>query len=198
MNTFMSMISAFGCNFIIRDWGYCGGGLLAIAQNTTLFSLLGTQFGGNGQVSFGLPDLRGREPVSRGTEPPLSPIIMGQRGGIEDTYVTQVDIPPHAHGFTATGQTSGDTTMMPVSSDPAFGTSPDGEYLGVTSSSSRIYATTLSSPAGTMGGVPIPAQQISITGNTETTGVGNALYVRSPYQGVNFQICMYGLYPSRS
>ena len=198
MNTFISMISAFGCGFIIRNWGYCGGGLLAIAQNSTLYSLIGTQFGGNGQVSFGLPDLRGREPVNHGSAPPLNPVFMGQGGGVEDTQLTQLDMPPHAHSFQATGQTTGVSTTMPVSSDPAFGTSPDNAYLGVTSSSSRIYATTMSDPAGTMGPIPVPPQQFNVNDITGTTGDGDPLYVRSPYQGVNFQICMYGLYPSRS
>lgn len=198
MNIFMSMISAFGCNFIIRDWGYCGGGLIAIAQNSALFSLLGTQFGGNGQVSFGLPDLRGREPVNHGAAPPLDPVIIGERGGIESTYVTQLDMPPHAHNFQANAQTMDESTSMIVSSDPAFGTSPDDVYLGATSSSARIYATSLSDPAGAMGPIPVPPQQFSVNGVTGRTGNGDPLYVRSPYQGVNFQICMYGLYPSRS
>jgi microcystin-dependent protein len=198
MNVFMSMISAFGCTFIIRDWGYCGGGLVSISQNTALFSLLGTQFGGDGQVTFGMPDLRGREPVNSGAAPPLNPVFIGQRGGIETTSLTQLEMPLHAHSFEASGQTSDASTTMPVSSEAAFGTSPDGAYLGVTSSSSRIYATTLSDPAGTMGDIVVPAEPLVATGVTGTTGTGNPLYVRSPYQGVNFQICMFGLYPSRS
>lgn len=196
MNTFMSMISAFGCNFVILDWGYCGGSLLPIAQNPSLFSLLGTQFGGNGRVSFGLPDLRGREPVNHGAGPALNPVIMGERGGIKDTSLTQADLPPHSHDFTAAGQTTGGETTMPVSSETAFDTSPDGVYLGKTASSTEIYATALSATPGTK--IPIPSQQVTITSSTDTTGAGNALYVRSPYQGVNFQICMNGLYPSRS
>lgn len=198
MNTFMSMISAFGCNFIIRDWGYCGGALISIAQNTALFSLLGTEFGGNGRDTFGLPDLIGREPVSQGIAPPLDPVILGQYGGIEATYVSPTVMPPHDHSFQATGQTNELTTTMPVSSAAAFGTSPDGAYLGVTTSSSRIYATTLSGPAGMMGDISVPPEQLTVNGTTATTGDAQPLDVRSPYLGVNFQICMYGLYPSRS
>ena len=79
-----------------------------------------------------------------------------------------------------------------------FSTDPNGNYLGMTTSSTRIYATTLSSPPGEMGPIDIPSQSVSVSGTTFNTGLGDDLYVRSPYQGVNFQICMFGIYPSRS
>ncbi|WP_430431159.1 phage tail protein [Oceanicaulis sp.] len=198
MDAYISMITPFGCNFIIRDWGACSGGLIAISQNNALFSLLSNFYGGDGRVSFGLPDLRGRAPVNFGVGPGLNPVILGQKSGLEYTSIGTAHLPPHSHTFNATGATDGATTSLPVSADPAFDTSPDGNYLGVTSSSTRIYSSTLSSPAGEMGPISIPAQPVSVSGTTFNTGLGQQLYVRSPYQGVNFQICMFGIYPSRS
>ena len=198
MEAFMSMITPFGCNFVIRNWGACWGGLLSVAQYNALFSLLSDNFGGDARTSFGLPDLRGRSPLSWGTGPGLSPMMLGQKGGLESTVITQLEMPPHTHSFTATGSTAPEATELPVSSDPALGTDPDGAYLGVTTGSVRPYASTLSAPAGAMGPIPIPGQQVTVTGTTLPSGGGIPVYVRSPYQALNYQICIFGIYPSRS
>ena len=198
MDAYISMITPFGCNFIIRNWGACAGGIIAISQNNALFSLISDFYGGDARTTFGLPDLRGRAPVNFGTGPGLIPVSLGQRGGLEYTSIGTVNLPPHNHAFNATGATGGAVTTLPVSADPAFSTDPNGNYLGMTTSSTRIYATTLSSPPGEMGPIDIPPQSVSVSGTTFNTGLGDDLYVRSPYQGVNFQICMFGIYPSRS
>ena len=80
MEPFLGQIQAFGYNFAPRGWATCEGQLLSIAQNTALFSLLGTQFGGNGQTTFGLPDLQGRTMVGAGQGAGLSPVDIGQQG----------------------------------------------------------------------------------------------------------------------
>ena len=85
MEAFMSMITPYGCNFVIRNWGACWGGLISIAQYNALFSLLGTNFGGNGRTSFGLPDLRGRSPAGYGNGPGLNNMILGQKGGVDNS-----------------------------------------------------------------------------------------------------------------
>jgi microcystin-dependent protein len=198
MDAFISMITPFGCNFVIRNWGACAGGIIAISQNASLYSLIGTFYGGDGRSTFGLPDLRGRAPVNFGAGPGLDPVILGQKSGLEYTSIGTANLPSHDHAFTATGATNGAVTSLPVSADAAFSTDPDGNYLGTTTSSNRIYATTLSTPAGEMGPIDIPSQTFSVSGTTFNTGLGQQFYVRSPYQGVNFQICMFGLYPSRS
>lgn len=83
----------FGGNFCPRNWAEASGQLLAIAQNTTLFSLLGTTYGGDGRTTFGLPDLRGRSPIGYGNGPGLSTHRLGQKGGVETHRLTNTEMP---------------------------------------------------------------------------------------------------------
>ncbi len=198
MEAYISMISAFGCNFVIRNWGACSGGLLAINQNTTLYSLIQNFYGGDGRTSFALPDLRSRVPISYGHGPGLSNKALGQIGGRETTTLTVIDLPSHHHSISVTGTTQQAATAMPVSTDAAGTTSPDGNYLGATSLANLVYTGTLSSPAGAMGPIPIPAQQLAVTGMTGASGGSQPVHTQSPYQAVNFQMCMFGIYPSRA
>lgn len=84
---FIGEIAAFGFNFAPRGWAQCNGQLLSISQNTALFSLLGTTYGGDGRTTFGLPDLRGRVALHQGTGPGLTPHNMGAKFGVENSYV---------------------------------------------------------------------------------------------------------------
>lgn len=94
---YIGEISMFGGNFAPRGWAFCDGQLLPIAQNTALFSLLGTIYGGDGRTTFALPDLRGRVPVHSGNGPGLSDYRVGQRGGSERIILTINQIPSHNH-----------------------------------------------------------------------------------------------------
>ncbi|GAB5552347.1 MAG: hypothetical protein Sapg2KO_19380 [Saprospiraceae bacterium] len=94
---FIGEISMFGGNFAPRGWAFCNGQLLPIAQNTALFSLLGTTYGGDGRTTFGLPDLRGRVPVHFGNGPGLSDYRLGQKGGAERMILNVTQIPSHNH-----------------------------------------------------------------------------------------------------
>ena len=87
----------FAGNFAPRGWALCDGQLLSIAQNTALFSLLGTTYGGDGRTTFGLPDLRGRVPVHPGRGPGLTPRQLGEKGGQETVTLTTVQMPNHNH-----------------------------------------------------------------------------------------------------
>src|SRR5947209_8060302 len=97
---FLGMIILFCGNFAPRGYALCNGQLLAIAQNTALFSLLGTYFGGNGQTTFALPDLRGRVPVGTGQGPGLSNHDLGQLSGSEHVTLTTDQMPSHTHVVT--------------------------------------------------------------------------------------------------
>ena len=199
MEAYISMITAFGCNFTIRNWGSCSGGLIAISQNTALFSLIGTAFGGDGRTTFALPDLQGRSPVGEGQGPGLSPIRLGEKGGREDVALTQLNLPAHNHAVSLTGQAGPATGSLKVSADAANTGDPDGNYLGTGSGPIKPYAPTLSSPAGQqLGVVDVPAQQVQVSGQTNNAGSSQPFNIRNPYQALNYQICMYGLYPSRS
>src|SRR5213083_1523824 len=94
---FIGEIVMFGGNFAPRGWAFCNGQLLAIAQNTALFSILGTTYGGDGQTTFALPDLRGRSPVHAGQGPGLSTYARGEQGGTEQVTLRAVELPPHNH-----------------------------------------------------------------------------------------------------
>ena len=94
---FLGEIALYPYNFAPRGWAFCQGQILPISQNTALFSLLGTTYGGNGQTTFALPDLRGRVAVSSGQGPGLSSYVLGEVTGVEAVTLTQAQIPIHSH-----------------------------------------------------------------------------------------------------
>ena len=104
---FIGQVKMVGFNFAPRDFAFCNGQLLAISQNTALFSILGTTYGGNGQTTFALPDLRGRTPVGGNG----LPVQLGEAGGQEAVTLTVNQIPPHTHGVYA--DTAAGTTRNP-------------------------------------------------------------------------------------
>lgn len=129
---FVGEIRAFPFNFAPTGWALCNGQLLAIAQNTALYSLLGTYYGGNGQSSFALPDLRASVAIGVGQGSGLSPRTVGESGGAESATLTDREIPPHTHGLVGStdpalsrGPHSGD--MLSASVDgPLYSTSGGG------------------------------------------------------------------------
>src|SRR4051812_902324 len=96
---YLGEIRCFGFNFAPRGWAQCNGQLLSIQQNTALFSLLGTSYGGNGQTTFGLPNLQGRIPMHWGSGPGLSPTVIGETLGQTSATLTTSQIPAHAHNI---------------------------------------------------------------------------------------------------
>ena len=103
---FLGEIRAFGFTFAPRGWAMCQGQTMSISQNSALFSLLGTTYGGDGRVTFGLPDLRGRTAISLGQGPGLSTRTQGEQAGSEQVTLNAGQIPPHTHGVTASSQAS--------------------------------------------------------------------------------------------
>src|SRR5271157_572784 len=102
MEPFLGQITIFSCNFAPRGWAICQGQLLSIAQNTALFSLLGTTYGGNGTSVFALPDLRSRAPVGFGQGLGLSDYALGEIGGRETVQIDPSTYPAHSHTLSAT------------------------------------------------------------------------------------------------
>src|SRR5712675_1647872 len=96
-NPFVAEIRLFACNFPPKGWALCAGQLLPISQNTALFSLLGTTYGGDGKSTFALPDLQGNSPLHPGQGPGLSLYDLGQQGGEEFVTLLQSEMPSHAH-----------------------------------------------------------------------------------------------------
>lgn len=131
-NAYIGQLLAVPYNFAPAGWALCDGQLLSIAQNTALFSLLGTNYGGNGTTTFGLPDLRGRAPIGMGQGPGLADYFLGQTGGAETT----TGIVAHTHQLEANAGLG--TTDSPSGAVPAAGgsyaSSGDGTVLAPTSS----------------------------------------------------------------
>lgn len=94
---FIGEIRMFGGSFAPAGWAFCDGQLMAIAENDALFTLIGTTYGGDGQQTFGIPDLRGRVPAHMGTGPGLSTRVIGEVSGVETVTLTVQQIPQHTH-----------------------------------------------------------------------------------------------------
>ena len=128
---FIAEIKIFAGNFAPRGWAFCDSQLLQIAQNTALFSLVGTTYGGDGRTTFGLPDLRGRAPMHPGNGPGLSNRRLGQRGGAETATLIDTQMPSHSHDVQAINSpaslfTPGNTTHLARSVGAnAYDESPD-------------------------------------------------------------------------
>ncbi len=174
-------IRMFAGNFAPRTWALCEGQLLSINSNQALFSILGTTYGGDGRTSFGLPDLRGRGPISPGNGPGLSNYNLGQRGGVETVTLNTTQIPNHTHAAVGTVKAN----FSPIS--PATTGNPTGGNFA--NAASNTYNTT---PAD----IEMAANNVNVTvGNTG----GNLSHEnRQPYLCINYIICLQGLFPSRS
>lgn len=167
---FIGEIKMFGGNFAPRQYALCNGQLLPISQNTALFSLLGTTYGGNGQTTFGLPDLRGRVPLHHGHGPGLSQRTLGETFGTETVTLNNAQMPMHNHAQQAS--TSPATSAAGPSGAPAAAATP----LYGSDSPQVAMAAPAVSPSG--GGQPHDNM--------------------APYLTLNFIIALQGIFPSRN
>jgi microcystin-dependent protein len=182
---FVGEIKMVGFNFAPRGYALCNGQILSIAQNTALFSLLGTMYGGNGQTTFALPNLQGRVPVHQGQGAGLSNYTIGQNGGEETHTLITTEMPLHNHTATA-------TTTVSASSTAANATSPANNFLA-NSGRTNIYSNT--PPDVNMGSNPATAT----TSVTVQSSGGSAPHNNlQPYLCVNFVIALEGIFPSRN
>lgn len=115
----LAEIRMFAGNFAPRGWAFCDGQVLSISQNTALFSILGTTYGGDGQTTFALPDMRGRSPIHPGQGPGLQSYTLGEASGTEQTTLASSQMPIHQHGVQ--GSTNQQTTNRPTGAVPASG-----------------------------------------------------------------------------
>jgi microcystin-dependent protein len=178
MESFIASIILFAGNFAPRGWAFCQGQILSIAQNTALFSLLGTTYGGNGQTTFALPDLRGRVPVGTGQGPGLSPYSLGQMSGTETTTLTITNMPSHNHTITVSPRAvseAGDTSD-PTNAFPANSGALDKEYRA----------------SGTLVNMGAATATVGAAGSSQPF---NNI---QPYLAMNYIICIEGIFPSRN
>lgn len=173
-------VRLFAGNFAPKTWAFCQGQVIQIASNTALFSILGTTYGGNGTTTFALPDLQGRICIGQGQGPGLSNYVLGQVGGVESVTITNDTMP--AHGHAATGSYA--PFVLAGGGDE---TNPNAGFLA-TSPVGDIYS---SSDLNTsMGPSPVTATIAPNGGNQPHNN-------QQPLLGMNYVICMYGIYPSR-
>jgi microcystin-dependent protein len=158
-------------NFAPRAWAFCAGQILPISQNTALFSLLGTTFGGNGQTTFALPDLRSRIPLGSGQGPGLSMYQLGEVSGYETITLNTQQIPAHSHAVSAS------------SSDPNSNRA----------SNAALAASNIYTSAGPDGRTPMNAGMIPPSGGNNQPHEN-----RQPYLALNFCIALEGIFPSRN
>ena len=173
----MATIMMFAGTFAPRAWMFCDGSLQSISNNPALFSLIGTTYGGDGQTTFALPDLRSRIPVGAGNGAGLNPVSLGQSAGSERVTLTQGQMPMHNHTMSAT---------VGSSSANAAGSNPT-QVLA--STGAAIYLP----PSGSTG--------TSLAGANVTIGSqGNSqpISVVQSYQAINYVICVEGIFPSRN
>jgi microcystin-dependent protein len=175
---FVAEITMFAFNFAPKGWAFCAGQLLPISQNTALFSLLGTQYGGDGKATFGLPNLQGQAATCQGQSPGTSEYFVGQTGGVPNVTLLQSEIPSHGHGFMATTVTG--TTITSNGNQLAKATS-GGKQASYTGN----YLST-ASPQTSFG-----PQATSLTGSSLPHNN------MQPYLTLNFCIALQGVFPAR-
>lgn len=171
-------IRLFAATFTPRNWSQCNGSLIQISTNTALYSILGTTYGGDGIQTFALPDLKGRTALGAGQSPGLAYYALGQKSGVNNITLTTAELPPHTH------VTTGSVTI-PAYSDEGNSNTPNGNILAA---KSGIYSTI----AGDTTMKPAPFNvTVSVAGNNQP------LSLNQPSLGMNYIICMFGIYPSR-
>lgn len=180
---FIGEIKIFAFNFAPRGYATCQGQLMGIAQNTALFSLIGTYYGGNGQTTFGLPNLQGRMPIGQGQSSLGASFVMGQSAGNTAVSILTSNIPPHIHTLNNVA------VKIKASSANADESSAEGNFPATTKAStySGNGATNNVFTGGT-----------AITGNTDITGSGIPVDISNPYLTINYSIATEGIFPSRN
>ena len=167
---FVAEIRIFPFNFAPKGWAFCDGQILPISQNTALFSLLGTNYGGDGKVTFALPNLQGSVPIHQGQGGGLSQYFVGETGGVPDVTLLLSETPSHSHNITAQTVDPGDN--RPPTPQLNLGNTP-------------MYSN--ANPTATM-----DQSALSLYGNSQPH---NNLM---PYLTLNFNIALQGVYPPRS
>ncbi|MEJ5999580.1 phage tail protein [Paucibacter soli] len=167
---FVAEIRMFGFNFAPKGWAKCDGQLLPISQNTALFSLLGTTYGGDGKSNFGLPNLRERFALGAGQGPGLSPRDLGEIGGASEVTLIGTEMPAHKHSLMA----------------------------GASAQTGNPAGAALAPPAAGALAYRIPGNQVAMAGDSSGAVGGNQPHANlPPYLAVNFCIAMQGVFPPR-
>ena len=191
MEEYIGTIKAFGFNFAPRNWASCDGQLLQIAQYTALFSVLGTTYGGDRRGTSALPDLRGRVPMGDGNAPGLTDRRLGEKLGSETNVLSTAQIPAHNHAVVLDGQNINAGVGVPSVNDDGTTDESEGNILA---NSAGSYAAPTAADT-TLSAFNAP---VSGTANSANTGGGQAVNNMQPSLGLNYCICLQGLFPPRN
>ena len=178
---FLGEIRMFAGSFAPRGWALCDGQLLDISQQSALFSLLGTTYGGDGRSTFGVPDLRGRVAIHAGRSPGGSNYVRGQMGGLEYIQLNTAQLAAHSHVVSVTAKAVGEGGNQSTPGDHVWAAAPRA--------GTKIYSD--ATPDTDM-------KEGSVVGTGEDAGGNQPHENRPPYQTVNYIIALVGLFPSRS
>lgn len=190
MDQLLATILLWPVNFNPTGWAFCQGQLLAISQNTALFSLLGTTFGGNGQTTFALPDFRGRVPVGTGQGPGTSNYTLGQTGGSENVTLTINQMPAHTHSVSVTVTVKASNAQATSSAPTATVNTPAAPYDTLNANAIAGYNNQAPNTALNIGGGVA-------TGTSGVTGGSQPFPIMQTYLAMNYIIALQGVYPSR-
>jgi microcystin-dependent protein len=175
---FIGTIILFAGNFAPRGWALCNGQILSIAQNTALFSILGTTYGGDGQTTFALPNLQSRVPIGAGQGPGLSGYELGEQAGAETVTLTVSEMPAHNH-------------VVEVSTSAADSATASNKFLANTNGLFGSDPVTVNTYNGNPGGT-LAGGSISVTGSSlPHTNI-------QPSLAMNYIIALEGIFPSRN
>jgi len=177
---YLGAIFIFAGNFAPRGYQLCQGQLLAISQNAALFSILGTTYGGNGTTNFALPDLQGRAPIGQGNGAGLSPVVLGEKAGVNSLTILSSNMPAHNHLINCDSNANDTTNLSPAS--------------GFVSA----QATTGQGGTGVTNFSPGPANATMAPTSVSIVGQSQPINVQNPILGVSYIIAMVGIFPSRN
>ncbi|AXY75047.1 phage tail protein [Paraflavitalea soli] len=181
VDQYLANVTIFAGNFAPRGWAFCQGQLMSISEYTALFALIGTTYGGDGQVTFALPDLRSRVAVHAGQAPGLSTYIIGQAAGTENVTILTTQLASHTHTFvSATGKPTANSAVGTVA-DPT----------NAVPAALSINAYNSASSGSVMG-------TATCTATTAPTGQTNPTPIISPFLAMNYIIALEGIFPSRN
>jgi microcystin-dependent protein len=168
----------FAGNFAPKNWAFCNGQIVSISSNTALFSILGTVYGGNGTTTFGLPNLQGMAVVSAGQGQGLSNYSLGETAGYEQTTITMENMPSHSHPLSTTITPSAATTAnSPAPINAVYGQGSENMFNPTGDSTFQHFQGSITTGTNNSGQTPFSTMQ--------------------PIMGLNYIICMFGVYPTR-
>lgn len=177
---YIGQVTIFAFSFAPRNWAFCNGAQIAIAQNQALFSIVGTTYGGDGRVTFGLPNIQDSTAMSIGQGPGLSNYVLGQTSGVAEVTLTQQQIPQHNHIASGMGTAKPSDLTLAPNQNYWMGTREGG---GATD---FLFAAT-------------PGTGQSFAGSViGQTGSSIPHLNEQPYLGMNYCIALYGIFPSRN